>query len=260
MTPEKLYLEQLKKNSARSGNYSSANTGSPFSLPASIGNALSSTLGGAAASAAGGAAGLPRWLTGLAPQGVSMAGQMMGLPSMITSPLAAIAKAALHENVAPTGNDHYAGDTIGNAFLKAGASALIPGIGLPLSLLSMSGFNPMQGIRDWADDDFASKEGSGYHGGFWGDGSWDKDTSTYKYGYGNPASSYYNALPLDDGYTSDWSDYTDATRHYGYSNPASSYASQSTPSNYTTATQHYGYSNPASSYASQASSSSDDGD
>jgi len=257
MTPEKEYLDQLKRNSSAYYSHPSAESrsgGNPFG---SFSSGLGGAATGAAASTLGGAAGLPRWLTGLAPQGASMAGQMMGLPSMITSPLAAIAKAALHENVAPTGNDHYAGDTIGNAFLKAGASALIPGIGLPLSVMSMFGFNPMQGIRDWADDDFASKEGSGYHGGFWGDGSWDKDTSTYKYGYGNPASSYYNERPLDDGYASDWSDYTDATQQYGYSNPASSYASQSTPNNYTAATQQYGYSNPAASYAGQTSDSED---
>jgi len=89
MTPEKEYLDQLKRNSSAHYSHPSAGSRSGSNPFGSFSSGLGGAATGAAASTLGGAAGLPRWLTGLAPQGASVAGQMMGLPSMITSPPAA---------------------------------------------------------------------------------------------------------------------------------------------------------------------------
>jgi hypothetical protein len=206
-------------------NNGTGNNSSPLST--GIGGAVT----GGVTSAAGGAAGLPKWLTGLAPQGVGMAGQALNLPNVITSPLASLAKGLLSNDM-KFGEKDNTGMTDGviNSLLKAGATALIPGIGLPLSVLSMFGFNPSQGIRDWAQSDSSQRDNAGYNGGFFGNGSWSATN-----GAASPTGTYSGS---------------------GIGNtqgPGS--GSNGTPTNYTAATSQYGYNNPASSYASQPSQS-----
>lgn len=193
-----------------------------------------------------GGLGLPSW----AVDGLTTAGKfgmgMMGVPSIISSPVSAGLGALLGDANSTAAQVQ---NKIGNALINAAVSALVPGGGLVMGALNHFGFDPMRGLTNL---NAADPLDGGTKAGFWNDAK--------------PGPSYYNPSSpygswMDNRYSNPSAySYGNWTGPNPY-NPFSSYGSWTDPSYYNQPSS-YGswmdssYYNPSSSYGSSSNSGS----